>query len=411
MIIDLLIAFAVGLIVGLERGWHARDAADGARLAGLRTFTLIGLFGGVCALLAAQFSAWLLAAALLGLGVVLAVGHYQESEDDGEKGVTTVIAALLTFVLAALAVSGFRLEAVAATALTAALLSLKSEIHGWLKRVEPLELHTALQLLVVAAAVLPFLPEQPVGPWGAIVPRQIGWLVLLISGLSFAGYLAVKLIGARYGLLAMGAFGGMASSTATVLHLSARIRHAPAGRGLLAAAMLAACAVMAPRVFVLTGLIAPSLMPLLALPVAAMSAPLLLAIVWHLRRAQPTPDDAQVALSNPMSLLRSAQFAALMAGVMLLVAAARHWLGDAGILIAAALGGVLDADAISLSLAEMSGVELAPRLLARGVLIALVVNNTVKAATSLAIGGRAALGVAAALGLSGLAGAAFAVLL
>lgn len=409
--IDLLIAFAIGLIVGLERGWHAREAAEGTRLAGLRTFTLIGLFGGVCALLAAQFSTWLLACALLGLGVVLAVGHYQESEDDGEKGVTTVIAAMLTFALAALAVSGFRLEAVAITTLMAALLSLKTEIHGWLQRVERLELHTALQLLVVAAAVLPFLPEQPVGPWGAIVPRQIGWLVLLISGLSFAGYLAVKLIGARYGLLAMGAFGGMASSTAVVLHLSARLRQVPAGRGLLTAAILAACTVMAPRVFVLTGLIAPSLMQLLALPVAAMTVPLLLAIVWQLRRAQPTPDDAQVSLSNPMSLLTSAQFAALMAGVMLLVAAARHWLGDAGILVAATLGGVLDADAISLSLAEMNDGGVAPRLLARGVLIALVVNNSVKAVSGLAIGGRAAGGVALALALSGAIGATFAALL
>jgi uncharacterized membrane protein (DUF4010 family) len=411
--VNLLLAVAVGLIIGIERGWHVREAADGARIAGLRTFALLGLLGGVCALLAQQTSFWVLALALLGLCVVLAVGHYRESEQDGEKGITTVVAALLTFALAALATSGARLEAIAMAVLTAALLSLKSEIHGWLRRIERLELHTALQLLLVAVVVLPLLPGTAMGPWDAIVPRQIGWLVLMIAGLSFAGYIAVKLIGARYGLLAMGALGGMASSTAMVLQLSSRMREASSGRRLIAAAMLAACSVMAPRVLVLTALIAPGLLSQLALPVAAMSAPLLIAILYQMQGARWQAAASEPVLSNPMSLLQASKFALLIAAVMVLVQAARHWLGDSGVLVAAALSGVADADAISLSLAEMAGSDAAATTLAaRGILIALMVNNAVKATFAVTIARGPATGsVALPLGLSGLIGGGFALAL
>lgn len=388
--IDLLIALAIGLLIGLERGWYQRDEPDGQRLAGIRTFTLIGLLGGVFGRLALAQEPWLFGAGFGGLALVLAVGHYRESQRDGENGITTVVAALLTFALAGLVPYGWRLEAIGGAAVMAALLSSKAELHGWLRRVQRLELHAALQLLVVAAVVLPLLPDHAMGPWGVLVPRKIGWLVLLIAGLSFAGYLAVKLVGARYGLLAMGALGGLVSSTAVVLHLSSRLRQPDVAPQLPAAAMLAACAMMAPRVLVLASAVAPSLLPALLVPAVALTLPLLAAIAVQLRHAGPETPSAEMALSNPMSVVTAIEFALMIAGIMLGVEAARQWMGAGGVLMAAALSGIVDVDALTLSLAQSAHAGGEVPLAARGIVVALIVNSLAKAVMSLSVGGRAA---------------------
>jgi uncharacterized membrane protein (DUF4010 family) len=202
-IITLALALAAGLIVGGERGWQERTGPEGSRVAGIRTFGLIGLLGGLWELVTGG-NAIAFGCGFLALGVIMGIAHYAEARADRDYGITTIIATLVTFVLGGLAVRGERSVAMAAAAVVAVLLNLKPALHQWLKRIEPKELHAALQLLLISLVILPILPDRGYGPWEALNPHELWMLVVLIAGLSFAAYVAVKVAGPEHGALLTG---------------------------------------------------------------------------------------------------------------------------------------------------------------------------------------------------------------
>lgn len=374
----------------MERGWQDREQADRTRVAGIRTFALIALFGGGCAWLADAGVAGAWPAGLVALAALFGVAYHHDAVARADYGLTTEVAALLTFVLGSLPVFGWTPEALAAAVVATTLLSFKQQLHGWLRRIEPHEWLTALQLLVIGAVVLPLLPARPVDPWQVINPREIGWLVLLIATIGFAGYVAVKFLGARRGLLAGGLFGGLVSSTAVVLQWSPLLRSSRSGAPLISAGMLAACAVMGPRVLLLTSLVEPALFRHLILPLSLLFAMLLAAIGYGVWRGREQVDAEELGLANPTSLWRAVGFGALMVVVAVVLEATRRWLGDCGLYAAAAFGGIADVDAISLSLSRMAIDRVAPDLAARAVVVALAANSLVKAALAATVGGRTA---------------------
>jgi len=391
----LLIALAVGLIIGFERGWQSQnldearhEEIDDQTVTGIRTFGLLGLSGGVVAHLAMLSSDLLLAAALLGVAALLIVGYVHSSKATGDLGATTEVAALLAFLLGALAVYGLHLEAATAAVITAVLLGAKERIHTLLRSLSRLELNASLQLLVIVLVVLPLLPNEPMGPWDSLNPQIIGWLVLLIAGISFIGYFAVKLLGDRVGLVLTALLGGLTSSTALTLAFSRMARVDVSRHALLGAGIALACGTMAPRLLLEVAVVNRALVwPLLPGIVGLALVPLL-AVGWVIYRHR----GEQVVrnsppLSNPLDLQQALVMAALLTLVFMLSRGAEQWFGSEGVYVLALLAGIADVDAVAIALAQQAKGDLADDVAVRGILLAALTNTAVKAGIVLVVGG------------------------
>ncbi|RYZ54325.1 MAG: DUF4010 domain-containing protein, partial [Sphingobacteriales bacterium] len=206
----LAVALAIGLLIGLERGWQSRDDADGERTAGLRTFALTGLLGGMSALVGAATSPLVLGAALLTYSASLAGFSYLEAKAERNLSVTGVVAGILTFILGAYATLGSETVAVAAAVAMAILLALRSTLHSWIRTITWIEMRSVLVLLAMSFLLLPILPNHPIDPWQVLNPAEIWLLAILVAGVSFAGYVAVRFFGGRRGLAVAAIAGGLA---------------------------------------------------------------------------------------------------------------------------------------------------------------------------------------------------------
>ena len=382
----LAVALGIGVIVGLERGWKTRDQHGGRRPAGIRTFTLAALFGGVLAAISTPDRYALLAAGALVLGALVIVGYFITARDNHDFGMTTELALLTTYGLGAIAVRGAPFEAAAAGVVMTLALGLKTEMHAAIEHLDRRELLATLQLVAIAAVLVPLLPERNVGPWAAINPRVIGMLVLLIAAVSYAGYFAVRVLGARLGLMLTALFGGLTSSTAITVAYARRAREAATDPALLGAGIVVAAATMVPRLAIEIGAVNAALLPALWPPLTALAAIPLIGAAWIARRRPPaTPGD--IRLANPLQLQSALGFGLLLSAFFIAAEALRRWLGDTGVYAMAAAAGLADVDAISLTLARAAGRSVAPDTAARAIVLATLVNTAVKASLAALLGG------------------------
>ena len=253
------LALAIGFLIGVERGWREREQKAGERAAGLRTFALTGLFGGVWGLLTLEVGPAPMGLAFLALAGAATLFRWRETEREGIVGMTTLVAMFLTFSLGALAVLGDMVAAAAAAVATAALLAAKEWLHGWLKVLTWPELRAALILFAMTFVALPVLPDKGYGPYDALNPYQLWLMTIVIAGVSFIGYVATKIAGERFGSLIAGTAGGLVSSTAVTLDFARRTRAAPHLWRPLLSGGLAASTVMFARVVVVVVLFGPGL--------------------------------------------------------------------------------------------------------------------------------------------------------
>jgi len=384
--IHLGIAIAIGFIIGLERGWKGRAAEEGMRVAGLRTFGLIGLLGGLWGLLAETLGQWLLGFAFLALAVLLVVGHAISVKATKDYGITTVVAALIAFALGALAVTGYMHIAAAGAIVTAMILRLKPVLHSWLTRLEYGELSAILKLALIWIVILPLLPNRGYGPWQAINPYEIWWMVVLIAGISFAGYVAIKTVGASKGLLITGFLGGLVSSTAATLNLS-KLAQKKTRIATICAAILLAEAIMFPRILLEVSVVNPALLYPVLLPILLMTSVMVVG-VFLLWRKKGQAQEGELPVTNPFQIKMALQFGLFLALVMLLAKAAMTWLGETGVYLVAFVSGFADVDAITLSLSSMAAKDLAPEAAINGIVIAAIVNTMFKTFLALFIAGR-----------------------
>lgn len=406
----LAIALVIGLLLGAERGWTYREIREGGRMAGLRTFGVIGLLGGVCGLLSARFGGVVFGLTFLALALMLLAAHVVESRENSDHGVTSVAAALLVFALGGLSAAGDPGPAAAAAVVAALLLSYKTLLHEWLDRLQRIELHAFLKLLLISVVVLPLLPDRGYGPWQALNPYAIWWMVVLIASISSAGYFAVQIGGPRHGTLFTGVFGGLASSTAVTLQFARAGRREPDSEKLLATAILLACGTMFPRMFVVASVLNPALLQPLLLPALAMAIVVYLPALWFWRETRREAVAMASPLKNPFELGPALAFGALLALVMLLSEALRHLFGDVGLLALAAASGITDVDAMTLSLSRMSLKDVAVPVAVLGIVTAAAANTLAKAVMAAVIGGRAVgVRVASVLLASALSGFAVAI--
>ncbi|WP_440997189.1 MgtC/SapB family protein [Arhodomonas sp. SL1] len=385
----LLLALLLGAVIGLQRGWQGRELPAGQRIAGFRTYTLVGLLGGFAVVLHEPLGPWpgvallvaMAAAALIGFGL-----HAREAED---YSITGIVGLLLTFCFGALAVAGEPVTAAAAAVVTAFLLDNKTEIHGLLRRLQGRELEAALKLLLISVVLLPLLPNRGYGPGEVLNPYAIWWMVVLIATISFVGYFAIRIGGTERGTLFTSLFAGLASSTALTLHFARLSRDNRVLSPLLAAGILIACGTMFPRILVVCLALNPSLLPALTPPVLVMMmvlyAPAL--VIWwrhHGRRVEQPPVQ-----QNPLELMTALTFGLILLVILVLGELLQRWLGDAGIYLLAATSGITDVDPITLSLTRMAQGDLATGVAVVGIIIAASVNSLVKAGMAASIGTRA----------------------
>jgi uncharacterized membrane protein (DUF4010 family) len=398
--ISLATAIAVGLLIGLEREQtkQAREAAGEPKhssIAGIRTYPIFALVGGLATMLEPA-SMWLPLVALLGVFALVAISYAADLRRNTEHGhgVTTEISVIGTYLLGALATSrgvvepmADRLVLVAGLGVVVAfLLSSKEYFHTFAAKVPRDDFYATVKFLIVAVIVLPALPNRDVGPLGAINPRNLGLMVVTISGLSFLGYVAMKLWGAKRGLLLGAALGGLVSSTAVTLSFANRTKAEPSLAPVAAGAIAIAWTIMLGRVAVLVTLIDLTLMKTLAVPLAAMIAAALIGLLLTFRRADGS--DLKTELKNPFELASAIKVTLMFALVLLATKGATEYLGDRGLYIASALGGTTDVDAVTVSTANLHG-QVGSLVATTAIVIGIAVNTIVKTGLAAGLGGAA----------------------
>lgn len=397
------VALAIGVLVGIERGWQLRAEAEGERAAGLRTFALSGLLGGIAAALSAVTAPVTLGLIALAYTAAFTAFHFLEASRDNNFSVTGVVAGILTFALGAYAVLGDLAVAVAGAVAMTALLALKQPLHRWVGALSWLEIRAGLILLAMTFLLLPVLPDRPVDPWGAVNPREIWLFAILMAAVSFAGYWAVKLVGERSGIAVAGLAGGLASSTATTLTLARLSKATGGGETLFAGGILFAGAVMLGRVAIIAGAVQPALLPALAPPVIGAALAFLVIGFVLVRRGGDGAAKAGLKLENPFELATVLKFSAFVAVVMAGATIVNEWIGAAGTFVVAAASGLADVDAITLSMARLAGGTIDHWTATLAIALAAAVNSFVKVGFAAAAGTprlAVTLAIATAIGLA-----------
>jgi uncharacterized membrane protein (DUF4010 family) len=382
---SLLTSLGVGLMMGLERERRAGTNA------GLRTFGLVGMAGTVCALLAAQTGdTWLVPAVALGLVGMMIAADYHRGDADGAPDTTTTVALLLCFLFGVMAWHGYLQLTVTLALGTTALLYFKAELHDVTHRLTRQDIVSFLQFALITFVVLPVLPDVGYGPYGQLNPYRIWLMVVLTSGLSLAGYAALRIAPGAKVVPVLGVLGGLVSSTATTLVFSRRVREDPRQEPVALAIILIANLVLLVRVGVLAALIAPGLLvdlvPILLLGLATGAA-------WSLRgwlklgRAETSLPE----IENPAELRHALAFGAIYAVVLVAIAAFHERAGAAGVYTVAAFSGLTDMDAVAISIYQFRvGGELAATEACRALVIALGANLLFKNLLVAGIAGRKA---------------------
>lgn len=401
----LLVALAIGLMIGIERGWQERDSQEGQRIAGVRTYGLIGLLGGVLGMLAQTFEPLVLGLGFLALTLVVGSIFLIKQRQEGEWGITSLVAALLVFLLGALATSGQVTQASASAVVMVLLLSYKPQLHGLISKLQLQELRASIKLLLISVVMLPVLPDQGYGPWEALNPHRIWMMVVLIAAISFVGYFAIRIGGAHRGILFTGLFGGLASSTAVTLHLSRLGKQNQEVAPVASSGILIACGTAYVRILIVVAMLAPSLLRDLWPPVVLMASVTYLPLILYRFGKSSSSLGTSSTLQNPLELTTALTFGAILTAVMLLSVLLRETYGDAGLLILAAVSGMADIDAMMLSLIGMTDNDLSTRMFVMGLVITAAANSMVKGVMTGLIGGRQlAIRTALPLLLAGVAG-------
>jgi uncharacterized membrane protein (DUF4010 family) len=383
------VALLLGALLGLEREF-IQQKEDVPDFAGIRTFSLIALLGAVAAFLGELWGLMPIAIALAGLILLTAASYIGElMRSDNDAGITTQIAALLTFLFGVLAMSEYVRVAIVLSVITALLLSLKGKLHDWIRRMNALDIRVTFQFAIVAAVVLPLLPDQEIDPFGLLNPFRIWLMVVFVSGIGFSGYVLMKVLGPSRGINLMGLLGGLASSTASTISFATASRQNPDMSALYARAAILASSVMIPRVMLWVLVLAP---PLLLVAGPALLAMFLsgLVIAYVLQRRSSLDESnlqRSFQVSNPLKLSTAIKFGLLFALVLLIVEFSQSILGDSGVYLTSVVTGLTDVDAITLSVSRLVGnAQMEVNVAGVSIIIATLMNTLTKGAIAASSG-------------------------
>lgn len=389
------VALGIGLLIGLERGWRARGESSGSRAAGIRTFAISSLLGGVVGALASGLGGvntpgggFIIGFALAAYAAAITVFCREENRADKTFSATTAIAGILTFVLGAYALIG-DLRVAGAVAVTAAIvLAMRESLHDWVADLTWPELRSGLVLLAMTVIALPIVPDVSIGPHNSVNPREVWLLAIVLASASFVGYAAVKYLGETRGILLAGAAGGLVSSTAVTISNARRSAESTSHSRILAAGVATASTVMFLRVLILAAALNPSLIRFLApslVAAAASAAVFAWATAYWGNNYQASEG---VGFRNPFSFWSVIGFALFLAAVIVIGRLLGEQFGAAGAIGGAAIAGLFDVDAITVSMAHLVPEPLGAKNAALAILTAAATDTIGKVGIAALLGRR-----------------------
>ncbi|MDP2877409.1 MAG: MgtC/SapB family protein [Holophaga sp.] len=418
--LSLLLALFAGLLIGLEREQSARIDAEGQSdiLGGARTHPLVAVSGACAMLLAKPLGPAVLLVIMAGFLTFLALSYAHDLRTSGSRGLTSEVALLLTFLLGALSAADpaqlpLRQKIMLVSSVSVVvtlLLSVKPRLHALVHKASKEDILATLKFLLVALVLVPQLPDQAMGPLDVLNPYKIGLMVVLIAGIGFTGYVAIRVLGTHQGLGLTGLLGGLVSSTAVTLSLSGRAKAEPRLQDSFAMAIVLASSVMFLRVLVTVAILAPALVRPLAIPIGAMAAGGFIAsgLLWRHSQKKSSVEAGEIPFTNPFELATAFKFAAFFALVLLGAKGATTYFGTGATYLTGILAGTTDVDAITLSMTRLAqtGAIGAP-VAVTTILLGVASNTLVKAGMSSFAGGwafgrRIVLVFLSLLGLGGL---------
>jgi uncharacterized membrane protein (DUF4010 family) len=379
------VSLLIGALIGLER---ERSLDDPHKLfAGIRTFPLIGLAGFLSGLLGHVITPWMLVT-LTFCFFVLVIVAYVFSARLGFHGATSELAAIIIFLCGILVYREYFAISIAVSVVLALFLSIKAPLKNFIGKVQEEDIYATLKFAIITAIILPVLPNQTMGPFDVLNPRQIWYMVVLIAGISFGGYLLVKIFGSEKGLWLTGFLGGLVSSTAVTLSFSQKSKSTPDLSRTFASAIILACSIMPPRILIEIAVVNQSLLRFIWPYVLALTATGVgVSIVLLFGAKKDT--HGSVELSNPFELMSAIKFGLIFAVILFVSKAAQFYLGNSGVFLAAAVAGTTDVDAITLSMANLAKSSVSEVTASAAILIAITVNTIVKAGIAISLGATA----------------------
>ncbi len=380
LLLALVASAGLGAIVGLVRQWSEQtDTSHLGEYSGVRTFTLWSVLGCIAAFLSDQYVPAVLPVTLAAVSAQFILRRAPTATEANRQGSTTFVAALVTVSAGALVYWQHRAEAVLVSALTSVLLGLKNPIHAWTRAFTETDIRATLQFVAITGVILPLAPNRDLGPFGAFNPYATWLMVVLVSGIGFVGYVAMRLSGPRVGLYLASVLGGISSSTAATLAFSRRSREDSANAPHYATAVIIACTIMLPRLIVAVSFVNRPLALHLLAPLGLMALPGLGYAVWNWRRHRERQSaGARPAISNPLGLTTAIGFGALFAVLNFAVKTAAHFDSlQRALSPLAFISGLGDVDAIALAVASRQGIS--PDLAVHAIILAAIANSLLKA--------------------------------
>lgn len=372
-LVSLIVSAGIGLIIGLEREFNTQD--DPGHIGGIRTFILVAILGNLAHWLTKSVAADLLVAATAGFFLLVCVAYYIQAQK-GKIGLTTEVALLLTFLLGVACAQGLLQESLAVVVLMATVLSLKQQLHGFIQRITEDELFAFIKFIVMALLILPLLPNEPFGPDNLLNPKDLGFIVVLVLSISFAGYLLIKFGSPHKGILLTAIIGGLFSSTMIAWVFSSKSRERPDLSQAYGSGIVLASTIMFVRVFIWAVIFAYPVALDLLTPLLLMLA-VSLAPTWQVIR-QRTKADAVTPLSpgNPLDIKNAVFFVILYVSITFLMSASRTWLSPAMTYLSGAVAGIADIDAISISMAKWAATPTGQSREAAIIILLAVMSNS-----------------------------------
>jgi len=386
-ILGVLLSLGIGLIIGLERELDKLKEEKG--FAGIRTFPIVAILGFSIANLTQIYTPWLLIISFGSFFLLLALNHFRQKQEEYGQGLTTNLALAATFVLGVMVSVEYYREAVATAVIIVTLLSLKTRFRSFISNITSEELFAFIKFAIIALLILPFLPNKSYGPNDLLNPFEIGSIIVIVSFLNFIGYFLVKFVGSKKGIILTAILGGLISSTAVAWNYAARSKESAELSNKYSAGIIAASAIMFPRLALLAYIFNGKIISTIVLPFGILTLVCIIATVLLIRKDGHKP-DTDIKLGNPLNILSAIGFGTMYIIILFAVFYSNQFFGESGLYYSALIAGLADTDAITISMAKFSldGTNL--KLASTVILTATLSNMLVKLAITLFKGSKAA---------------------
>ncbi len=372
----MLVAVGIGLVIGLEREYSHSNQKE--IFAGLRTLSIIAVMGFTFALLNILIHPWLFTIGLISVVVMVALSYWI-SASKGEIGSTSEFATIFTYLLGGLTLLGYIEVSLSLTVILVVLLSLKIKFQNIVGQINQEELYAFISFVVISLLILPFLPDQNFGPYDVINPREVGWIIVLTSGIGFIGYILMKFLGANKGILLTGIFGGLVSSTVVTLTFSKKSNETPELSANYAVAIFAAATMMVLRVVIWVYIFNRQMLSDLVLPFAIIFSTALGVTLFFIKKQKGEKRfNDKLPLGEPLNIKSAIVFGLLYTGVLILVSYASSEYGDKGIYLSSAISALTDIDAIAISVSKLGGDTINFLTAQNAIILATLANTIVK---------------------------------